>query len=311
MNANTSMKHHSRVGIVMLTWNQKQMTFEGIDALRRLDGPKPRVVLVDNGSSDGTCEAVRASFPEVEVLGLPENKGFCAANNRGAELLLNDPAVEYVLFVNNDIDLEPDCVNRLTEFMDATPSAGACGPLIFYDDPRDIVWAAGGRIFTDLMWFPPILRDRPWRCGNMPRRIDYIHGCALMVRRSVIEKIGMFDERFFIYHDEVDWCHRMAKAGWDVWLVPAARLYHKVSQVVGQHSPMMIYYTSRNKLLFWWKHGRLSDIPKFYVFHLWKLFRIFARAGTPWALVSLFKALLDAVTGAFGRGHIEVARKKG
>jgi len=93
MNANTSMKHHSRVGIVMLTWNQKQMTFEGIDALRRLDGPKPRVVLVDNGSSDGTCEAVRASFPEVEVLGLPENKGFCAANNRGAELLLNDPAV--------------------------------------------------------------------------------------------------------------------------------------------------------------------------------------------------------------------------
>ncbi|HOY65402.1 MAG TPA: glycosyltransferase family 2 protein [Candidatus Ozemobacteraceae bacterium] len=304
----TATRVSPRVGIVMLTWNQKQMTFEGLTALRKLEGPKPRIVLVDNGSVDGTCEAVREAFPEVEVLGLPANEGFCAANNRGAELLLKDPGIAYVLFVNNDIDLEPDCVNRLTAFMDATPAAGACGPLIFYDNPRETVWAAGGRIYPDLMWFPPILRDRPWRCGNTPRRVGYIHGCALMVRRPVIETTGMFDERFFIYHDEVDWCHRMQLAGHEVWLVPAARLYHKVSQVVGQHSPMMIYYTSRNKLLFWWKHGRLSDLPKFYAFHLWKMIRIFARAGSPWAWISLFKALFDALTGGFGRGHIEAAR---
>ncbi len=300
----------NRVGIVMLTWNQKQMTFEGLDALRRLDGPKPRIVLVDNGSTDGTCEAVREAYPEVEVLGLPSNNGFCAANNRGAELLLKDPAIGYVLFVNNDIDLEPDCVNRLAAFMDATPSAGACGPLILYHDPRDVVWAAGGRIFTDLMWFPPILRGKKWSGGNRPRKVDYIHGCALMVRRSVMERLGMFDERFFIYHDEVDWCHRMLRAGCEIWMIPAARLYHKVSQVVGQHSPMMIYYTSRNKLLFWWKHGTVADLPKFYAFHLWKLIRIFARAGSPWAWISLFKALLDAAVGGFGRGHIESARRK-
>ena len=120
----------------------------------------------------------------------------------------------------------------------------------------------------------------------------------------------MFDERFFIYHDEVDWCLRMKRAGHQVWLVPAAVLYHKVTQAVGLHSPMMIYYTSRNKLLFWWKHGCWGDLPKFYAFHLWKLIRIFARSGSWWALVSLAKALFDAVLGGFGRGHIERARKK-
>ncbi len=298
----------ARLGAIMLTWNQRAMTLEGLAALDRVDAPRPRVLLVDNGSRDGTIEAVRARFPWVETLALPDNLGFCAANNRGAELLLRDPAIDYLIFVNNDIDLRPDCLNRLVAFMDATPRAGACGPLIYYHDPSDVIWAAGGRIFPDLMWFPPLLRGKPDRGFTRPRRVGYIHGCALLVRRAVIEQVGLFDERFFIYHDEVDWCLRMERAGWEVWLVPQAHLFHKVTQAVGVHSPMMIYYTSRNKLLFWWKHGCWSDLPKFYAFHLWKGIRIFARAGSFWSVVSLGKALCDAVLGSFGRGHLEAAR---
>ncbi len=299
----------SRLGLVMPTWNHREMTLEGLAALERVDPPRPRVLLVDNGSRDGTIEAVRERFPWVETLALPDNLGFCAANNRGAELLLRDPALAYLMFVNNDIDLAPDCLNRLVAFMDRHPQAGACGPLIFYYEPSDRIWAAGGRIFPDLMWFPPILRDKPDPGLRRPRRVDYIHGCALLVRRTVIETLGMFDERYFIYHDEVDWCHRMERAGWEVWLVPEARLFHKVTQAVGAHSPMMIYYTARNKLLFWWKHGRLADLPKFYAFHLWKAIRIFARAGSFWSVVSLAKAVADALLGGFGKGHIERARK--
>ena len=299
----------SNLGAIMLSWNQKEMTLAGLTALARLDMPKPYVLLVDNGSSDGTVEAVKVDFPWVEVLALPENLGFCAANNRGAEQMLKKPEIDYVIFLNNDIDLEPNCLNLLVDFMKDTPEAGACGPLMFYFDPKDHIWAAGGRVFSDLMWFPPHLKDRLDPGLKHPREVDYIHGCALLVRRSVIEELGMFDERFFIYHDEVDWCLRMKKAGHSVWLVPCAHLYHKVTQAVGQHSPMMIYYTARNKLLFWWKHGRIIDLPKFYAFHLWKAIRIFSRVKSIWSFVALAKALYDAGAGLFGRGHIERARK--
>lgn len=299
----------SRVGAVMLTWNQRDMTLEGLTSLAALSEPRPRVLLVDNGSRDGTVETVKERFPEVEIVALPENLGFCAANNRGAELLLRDPAIEYLIFLNNDIEIDPECLNHLVAFMDANPAAGGCGPLIFFHQPSDLIWAAGGSIFSDLMWFPPHLRGKRDPGLRTPRQVDYIHGCALMVRRSAIERTGLFDESFFIYHDEIDLCLRLKRAGSQVWLVPRARLFHKVSLAVGQHSPMMIYYTARNKLLFWWKHGRIADLPKFYAFHLWKLIRIFVRIRNPWAYVSLGKALLDAFRGLFGRGHLEQARK--
>jgi len=300
---------NKRVGVVMLTWNQREMTIEGLRALSRLDEPHPRIILVDNGSRDGTVETVRDMFPEIEILALPENLGFCAANNRGTEILLKDPSIEYIIYFNNDIDLKPDCLNILTRFMDMSPKVGACGPMIYYFDPSDLIWAAGGRTYPDLMWFPPILRNKKDSGHKIPRLVDYIHGCALMVRRRVIEEVGMFDERFFIYHDEVDWCLRMKKNGYEVWLVPTAHLYHKVTQAVGQHSPMMIYYTARNKILFWMKHGKIGDLPKFYAFHLWKAIRIFAKARSLWGIVSLCKALMDSILGSFGRGHIERAGK--
>ena len=306
---NTSTGGRSSLGAIMLSWNQKDMTLEGLAALHRLDEPRPHILLVDNGSTDGTVEAVRAAYPGVDVLALPENLGFCAANNRGAERMLANPAIDSVIFLNNDIDLEPDCLNRLTAFMDTHSQAGACGPLMFYFEPRDAIWAAGGAVFPDLMWFPPHLKNRPDPGLRRPRQVDYIHGCALLVRRRVIEELGMFDERFFIYHDEVDWCLRMRRAGYSVWLVPTAHLYHKVTQAVGQHSPMMIYYTARNKLLFWWKHGRVVDLPKFYAFHLLKAVRILSRNRSLWSFVALGKALIDALGGWFGRGHIQRARK--
>ena len=97
----------TRVGVVMLTWNQRQMTLEGLASLRELNVPQPRVVLVDNGSTDETVEAVAREFPEVHCLRLLLNQGFCAANNRGAEILLKDPAIDCILFVNNDIEIDP------------------------------------------------------------------------------------------------------------------------------------------------------------------------------------------------------------
>ncbi|MBF0547488.1 MAG: glycosyltransferase family 2 protein [Candidatus Riflebacteria bacterium] len=295
----------SRVGAVMLTWNQKEMTLSGLESLSKLKDPKPVVLLVDNGSRDGTVEAVREKFPGVQILALPENIGFCAANNRGAEFLLKNSEIQYLLFLNNDIEIEPETVSLLEKFMDSHPSAAICGPLIYYYNPKDIIWAAGGRIFTDLMWFPPHLKGKKNPGLIKPRQVDYIHGCSIMVKRSAIEQYGLFDERLFIYHDEVDLCLRLKKAGYEVWLVPKSVLYHKVSLAVGQHSPMMIYYTARNKILFWNKHGKIKDLPKFFVFHLVKLIKIFAKVKNFWAYPSLFKALIDAVIMNYGKGHLE------
>ncbi|MBF0406798.1 MAG: glycosyltransferase family 2 protein [Candidatus Riflebacteria bacterium] len=296
---------HARVGAVMLTWNQREMTLAGLESLSKLHSPVPEILLVDNGSFDGTIDAVKERFPQVKILGLPENIGFCAANNRGADLLLKNPEIEYIIFLNNDIEIAPNAINLLTRFMDSRPEAAVCGPLIYYHEPSDIIWAAGGKIYSDLMWFPPNLRGKKNPGLRKPRQVDYIHGCSIMLRRSAIQEHGLFDERLFIYHDEIDLCHRLKLAGNEIWLIPESVLFHKVSLAVGQHSPMMIYYTARNKILFWAKHGKISDLPKFYAFHLLKLIRIFSKVRNIWAYPALFKALFDAVTSRFGKGHLE------
>lgn len=295
--------------MVMLTWNQREMTLVGLASVLALEYPNLRVVLVDNGSSDGTIDAVRARYPTVTCLPMPTNLGFCAANNRGAEWLRQHLDPDYLLFVNNDIEVAPTMLSRLVEFMQDHPQCGATGPLTYYHEAPQTIWGAGGRIYADLCWFPPIMRDRPDPGLHRPRQVDWVHGCALMVRKEVVERVGLFDERFFIYHDEVDWCLRMKRAGFEVWLIPEAKMWHKVTQAVGLHSPMMIYYTARNKLLFWWKHGHVADLGKFSAFHLVKALRIFSRQRSLWAVVSLLKALGDAVRGGFGKGHIERARK--
>jgi GT2 family glycosyltransferase len=207
-------------------------------------------LVVDNGSSDGTPQAVQAQFPAVTVIETGANLGFAAGNNVGLRYAL-DHGYAYALVLNNDTEITPDCLTTLIEAAEADPAIGVAGPTIYYHDRPDLIWSAGGLI--------------DWRRGCSSMRglnqadrgqyscagdVDFVSGCALLCKRSVLERVGLLDERFFMYYEETEWCVRIARAGFRIVHVPTARVTHKIPLDARADQPYVIYYMTRNRLLF-------------------------------------------------------------
>jgi GT2 family glycosyltransferase len=242
----------SDVAIIVLTWNQRDFTLDCLASLAQLDYPADRlqVIVVDNGSQDGTAADVRSRFPAVTVIENGENLGFAAGNNVGIRAALASGA-RYIMLLNNDTVVEPGLVAKLVAVLDQHAQAGIVGPKMLYFEPPDVIWCAGNRI----NW----LTGKTDRCGaevrdqgpaEPVREVDYITACAVLLRREVIEQVGLLDPRFFIYYEETDWCVRARRAGWRILYCPHARIWHKVSAAMGTTSPATDYYFNRNRLLF-------------------------------------------------------------
>lgn len=245
------------VAIVILNWNQKQLTLDCLDSLSRVDYPRFRTILVDNGSADGSVEAIRAGYPGVAIIENGENLGFSEANNIGMRRALADGA-DYVLLLNNDTVVDPGFLSELIEVAERDPSIGVVTPKIYYFDEPHRIWCAGAHI--------------NWRTGESSRlraeemddasspadakEVNFVSACAMCVKRSVLEEVGLIDPRFFIYYDEADWCARITSAGYRCVYVPDGKIWHKVSAAMGTASPATSYYMTRNGLLFLSKHFR-------------------------------------------------------
>ncbi len=239
------------VAIIVLTWNGRDDTLACLQSLQQLTYPSFRVLLVDNGSKDGTTSAVAEAYPEVTVLENGTNLGFAAGNNVGlAEA--RRMGVKYALLLNNDTVVDPGFLEPLVDTLEASPEVGAAGPTIFYHDHPQTIWSAGGRI--------------DWRVGNTamiglgekvavehmggPQQVDFVTGCALFLRVALLDQIGYLDPRFFAYYEEVEWCLRLQRAGSQIWYVPDSRVWHKISIEARSDSPLVHYYMTRNRLLF-------------------------------------------------------------
>jgi GT2 family glycosyltransferase len=239
-----------RVVVIVLNWNGKEDTLACLESLRQLDYPNYEVVVVDNGSTDGSVEAVRASFTGVAILETGENLGFAEGNNAGVQRALAHGA-DYVLLLNNDTEVAPDFISILVDAVEATPQAGVAGPTIYYFDRPAIIWSAGGAIDwrrgdTRMM----ALDEADHGQYDAVREVDFVTGCALLARREVFEKAGMLDPRFFMYYEEAEWCVRASRAGYKILHVPQAHVWHKITPAQQAASPRIHYYMTRNRLLF-------------------------------------------------------------
>ena len=246
------------VYFVILNWNQPDLTLACFESLSELDYPNYKVVLVDNGSTDNSVALIREAYPEVILIEPGQNLGYSAGNNVGIQYAMEHGA-EYVYLLNNDTAVDKYMLLRMVEASEATPDAGMVGPTIYYFDPPDVLWSAvntidwprGQIIRHDLNKVWPVAPD-----DTPSQQVDYVDSCAILVKREVIEKIGMLDESFFINFDDADWNIRARQVGYKVIHVPTARVWHKVSAAMGQASPATTYYMTRNILLFLWKHTR-------------------------------------------------------
>lgn len=239
------------VWILVLNWNRPGDTLRCVASLRQLDYPEYRILIVDNGSTDTSVEAFQA-LPGVDLLVCDHNLGFGAGNNRGIEYALAHGA-DYVLLLNNDTEVPPGLVAELVGVARSEPSIGLVGPVIYYAERPEQVWFAGMRFRHGLYVVRRGLHLKPPLAAV--EDVDFLSGCGMLVRREVWERVGLFDPRFFMYYEDLDFCIRAKEAGYRAVCATKARMWHSLSASTGgPDSPLKQYYQVQSTFLFAHKH---------------------------------------------------------
>ena len=261
------------LAVILVTWNVRDLV---LDALRTLyadleaHGPNAEVWLVDNASADGTADAVRAQFPQAHVLAEARNWGFAAGNNVALRAIgFGDAAAapealpRAVYFLNPDTRTHSGATRALYDALFTLPRAGVVGAQLEYADGsfQHGAFALPGlwQLFIDLFPVPARLYEsrlngrypRAWYARGEPFPVGHVLGATMMVRREVIAQTGMFDEDYFMYVEEVDWCARIRRAGWEIYAVPRARVTHLVGQSTGQARPQNVVNLWRSRLRYY------------------------------------------------------------
>lgn len=238
---------------VVLNTNHREDTLQCLSSLKQNTYENHKIILLDNASIDGTIDAVRSYLPEVQIIELQHNLGYAGNNNVGIETALEQGA-DWVFVLNEDTILAPDCITHLVSVGESDPTIGIIGPMVYHHNEPGIIQSAGGRMDKYYRGWHLGQDDRDQGQFQLPHSVDWISGCGIMVRRALIEQVGDIDERFFYYVEEFDWCVRAKKAGWQIFHVPQAKLWHKGVQRNYQPKPSVTYYATRNNLLILSKH---------------------------------------------------------
>ncbi|HTY91609.1 MAG TPA: glycosyltransferase family 2 protein [Methanocella sp.] len=251
------------VFIILLNWNGKEDTLACLGSLQRLDYPSYRILVADNGSMDGSVEAIRSAFPGVRVVENGANLGFAGGNNIAIRQALQDGA-DYVLLLNNDTEADPGFLSRLVEAAESDPNIGIAGSKIYYYSEPKRLWYAGGSVN---LWKGDThhIGENQLDGGQYDeaKDTDYVSGCAMLIKRQVIEDIGLLDERMFLYYEDSDYCMRARQQGYRVVYIPSSIVWHKVSGTTGKIKDLQLFYGTRNMLLF---EKRNAGLPKLLVF---------------------------------------------
>ena len=265
------------VSIVIVTWNGKRYAIECLESLQALESKLSlQVIVVDNASTDGTPEAIREQFPEVQLVQNSENLGFAKANNIGVGLSRG----KYVCLLNSDVVVPKGCFEKMVEFMDANPGIGLLGPKMLSPD---------GGIGASVMRLPTGWNSLCCALGlhsifkksdifggylmpNFPydaiEDVEVLTGWFWMAPRRALDQVGGLDERFFMYGEDIDWCHRYLKAGWRVVFYPEAEALHYGAASSAQAPTRFYVEMRRANLQYFRKHyGRVRTAG--YVFTTW------------------------------------------
>lgn len=243
----------------MLNWNRVADTTAALQSLRRCSVPAGwvlRVLVVDNGSSDGSAAILHERFPEITLVALPENRRFAGGCNLGIHEA-RVAGAEIIVLLNNDTIVDANLIEHLVMAMDAHPTCAAAGPMIYYArDPRRI-WYAGGTLHLGL----GVTLHRGLGSYNDARfsRVEptnFITGCCLALRVSTLDEIGMLDEGYYLYCEDSDWCTRARRKGYDLLFVPQAKLWHAVSGSSGIWNAWKVYHRLRSQLRLQATHAR-------------------------------------------------------
>jgi GT2 family glycosyltransferase len=252
-----------RWAIVVLSWNGREDTLACLASTRALDRDDVTVICVDNGSHDGSPDAVRAAFPDVELIENGRNLGFAGGNNVGIARA-RELGARWIVLLNNDATIAPDGIDGFERAARERPRAGVLAGKVLFAEPPDRVWFAGQRFNPTLGYSG---RPRGYGKRDGPRYgevvpVDRAVGALMAVSAAAIDAVGLMDDDLFAYVEDVDWCVRIRAAGYEAVLAPGARAWHRVSASGGGErlSTHPLYYGSRNTIVVCERHAPLGRV---------------------------------------------------
>ena len=247
------MNQQPDISIITINYNGLKETCQLIESLQQYPQDcSYELIVVDNGSIQNEALLLQKKYPEVHVIRNEQNVGFSGGNNLGIQTAKG----KGIFLLNNDTLVTANDLKYLYERLYSSPVIGAVSPKIKFAFPPQHIQFAG---FTPLT--PITLRNAGIGFGcpdngtfDTPHPTPYLHGAAMLVKREVIEKVGLMPEIFFLYYEELDWSTHITRAGYELWYEPRCTVFHKESQSTGQLSKLRTYYLTRNRLLYAWRN---------------------------------------------------------
>lgn len=281
-----------KVAVVILNYKLKDQTLKCIESVNKSSYENIQIIVVDNASKDGLGEDVK-DFPDVEFIASSINTGYTGGNNLGVNKALSDGA-DYIFILNPDTEVEKDTISKLVKGLEKY-SCGIAGPKIYFAQSKKI-WYAGG-VFdkANVIGLHRGVDEEDSGQYDHPMETDFVSGAAILIKKEVFKKIGLFDERYFLYYEDSDFCFRAKDKSFKIMYIPDAVVSHANAQTTGLGSPLQDYYIIRNRMLF---------AAKFLPFRTrFALLReALKNLGNPARRLALF----DFLIGNFGKGSLKL-----
>lgn len=305
-----------KVSIIILNWNRKEDTLSCMESLKesKIKDFKLEIIVVDNGSTDGSQQAIAKFMKQVKasknrkwkLIKLKENLGFVEGNNAGMEYSL-DVGTDYIILLNDDTIVEKNLILKLVEFANKRKDVGLISPKIYFakgfefhkdkykkTDLGKVFWYAGGDVdWKNIYGSNHGVDEVDKGQHDEIKETDFATGCCILIKKEVLEKIGLLDKKYFAYYEDADFSQKAKKAGWKVVYYPFAHLWHKVAQSSGIGSGLNDYFITRNRLLFGIRYAKLRT--KFALVR--ESFRLLL-TGRKWQKIGI----RDFYLGRFGKG---------
>jgi GT2 family glycosyltransferase len=251
-----SIKKQPIVGIIILTYNAESYIADCLDSILNNNYSTILCIVVDNDSKDKTIDIVQKYYPSVYIIKNSKNLGFAAGNNVGIKYLLLKNNISYILILNPDTLADKHLISELVKVMETNPSIAVSGPIITYSHRSNIIWFAGGN-YNNLFCYTkhPYMDTYLDQDKIISKKTDFITGACMLIRTSVLQKAGLFSEKYFMYFEDVDFCQKVQNNSLLCYLLAKPLLAHIVSSSSGkpgtnQLTPFRAYYLARNPFIF-------------------------------------------------------------
>lgn len=293
-----------KVAVIILNWNKKDDTLRLLGRLQSIDYENHDILVVDNASTDGSAEAVRDKFPGVELVVNTDNLGGTGGFNSGMRRALANRDYKYIWLLDNDAEVEPGTLRELVDAMEEDGTIGIAGSRIIDSDRRDITVEAGAFVRRDSIGVQPLYRNtRNLNVASGVIEVDYVAICSALARTSALERVGLMDERFFFFWDDMDWGLQFKENGFKVVSVLSSIVYHPAfTEKRGLLADY--YYGNRNSLLTYTKHMNLRKrVSVFYRYlrHKCTSLIFLGLNGREDTMKLGFEGIMDFVVGRWGK----------